>query len=451
MEIKEFENMLQLAKENASLDLSMYRIGDTEASLIAKFLEDNRTLASLDLRNNEISHSGFEAIANALKNNITITSIDFTNDIEDNSEIVEIAIVSKLNLESKETNTTENNSLYKRRNDNDTEDYNTSESDENSNKKKTGIEEIKEALQRNRDYVSKVANFLCSLVKKIDKDQDQINDDLVLKIKYLKDYQALDKKLLLQKITKNGIEDTNEFIGKVDKYIKEHFFTISGVAKSITTNDIIEEEEEKEQKEELKIKSPSSLHAFKLPEISSLISDFLPKDNLWSIKLNKDSLTNSQLNNSSKTTNSSDKKLDIKNKLISLIDQDEGYVIKAIIKKYKLESELLNELCLYILLNKEQFQYIVEIILENGHDIKEFLKFSLAKNDEKLFEKLLEIDENIITDEIMKEMLEEEKLDENVKEKLEKILSLSDFSFEEGLGYCFEYQQEIFETQDFKF
>jgi hypothetical protein len=447
MKIQEFENTLLLAKNNTSLDLSKYKIGDTEALLIALFLKNNRTLTSLDLRNNEIGQKGFEAIANALQNNITITSIDFTNDKEDDLEIEGIAIVPHLNLESKEVIKTENNSSNKSRNGKETYDYNSPESDETNNKKKTGIQAIKDVLQRNKDYVSKVANFLCSLVKKVDKSQDEIIDNIVFKMKHFKDYQVLDKKLLLQKISQNGIKDTNGFIVKVDDYIKEHFFTFSGVAKSISTNDFIEK---KEQEEELKTKNVSTLHAFKLPEISSLICDFLPKDNLWSTKLNKNSLINSQFNNSSKTTESLDKGLELKKELISLIDQDKAFILESLMKKYKIESKILNEICFYTLLNKEL--YIVEMILENGHDIKEFLKFILAKNDEKLFYKLLEIDDKIVTYEIIKEMLQEEKLDENIKEKLEEILSLEGYNpFEEEEKSFYQSNTEIIEIQDFQF
>jgi hypothetical protein len=139
--------------------------------------------------------------------------------------------------------------------------------------------------------------------------------------------------------------------------------------------------------------------------------------------------------------------VDLQKELISLIDQDQGVLIKKVIKEYKIELKNLNEICSYALLNTKLF--ITEIILENGVDIKEFAKFILSKNDEELFKKLLEIDEKIFSDEIINELLQEDKLDEEIKEKLKDILSISEFSLDDDSIY--NNYTEINEVQDFEF
>lgn len=142
---------------------------------------------SVDLSNNYIGPKWTKAIAKALENNNTLTSINL--------------FLNQIGAE--------------------------------------GATAIAKVLEKNKKYLKKVAEFLIKEHSTtngeekdlIFKESESFTQDLVDNIKYFKGYQAVGKELLASELKANGIKDTELFLNNVDRYINEHLFQLSGVAK----------------------------------------------------------------------------------------------------------------------------------------------------------------------------------------------------------------------------
>lgn len=223
-EVREIVKMLKQNYTITDLNLSNNHIGDDGAKEIAKLLKVNHTITRLDIRKNQIGYDGSRELVQAIQKGCNIVQLDFKD------KFYSLSTMYGKNI--------------------------------NDNNNIPWIEEkiIIRVLEYNKSLVVKLANFII---------QSFSSDEIYIDFCYysaFKFYQVADKELLTSCLDKL-VDDSDDILKRVDKFIAENYFTLAGICKQAY------------------ISSTPTIDEQPLPvEVIRLISSYLEPCSLWKVQ-----------------------------------------------------------------------------------------------------------------------------------------------------------------------